>query len=190
MQQPAAFAPYVQGEARPPAERAGGHAQQSGVERLLPVEERRGRGGERRALSAHHAGAAGRAAGARAEPLAVDPVLAAAARRAHSAAQRPGEHAVDLSSAVARAGAVHVPGRQRDARLEQGPGLAVRRHHRARSLESQRADASDPAVRRVAPGAYRRKSARWSSRCSSRSTRTAAAASRIGKSDRALTPRA
>ena len=33
------------------------------------------------------------AAGARAESLAVDPVLVAQARRAHSAAQRPGEHA-------------------------------------------------------------------------------------------------
>ena len=80
MQQPAAFAPYVQGDAQPSAERAGGHAEQSGVERLLSVEERRGGSGERRTLSAHDASAAKCAAGARAEPLAVDPVFAVAAR--------------------------------------------------------------------------------------------------------------
>src|SRR6185436_17533097 len=55
------------------AARAGRNAQQSGVERLLSVEERRGRRRKRGALSAHDAGAAGLAAGARSEPLAFDP---------------------------------------------------------------------------------------------------------------------
>ena len=58
MQDPAAFSPYVTGDANRPRKRPAGHAQQSCLERLLSLEERRTGCRQRRALPEHAARAA------------------------------------------------------------------------------------------------------------------------------------
>ncbi len=88
------------GPCQPADEDADGDAEQPRVERLLPLEERRAGRGERGALPEDAARAAERPARARAEPLAVDPLLAAPSRRAHPAAQRPRQHASHLPPAA------------------------------------------------------------------------------------------
>jgi hypothetical protein len=154
MQQPTSFAPYVQPKAnRPPNEQAGMVNNPAWSAFYL------WKNGE---VVAENAARCPRTMQALQDvPLARVPnrspsILFSLLRPGapHSAAQWPGQHAVDLSPAAHRAGAMHVPGRQRPARLAQGPGLAVRRHDRARSVESQRRDARDPAVRRVAARAF------------------------------------
>ena len=91
---------------------------------------------------------------------------------------------LDLSSAADRAGAVHVSGRQRDARLAEGsgPGCSTTRSSTKPGIAARRRASSCCST--SGARSFRRKSERWSCRCSNRSTPTAAAVSRIGKSER------
>jgi hypothetical protein len=155
MQQPAAFAPYVQGDRkRPPNEQAGMLNNPAWSAFYL------WKNGE---VVAENAARCPRTMQALQDvPLAE---CRTARRRfcfrccslgAHPAAQRPGEHAADLSPAAARARPCTFRS-VTSCGIAQGPGLAVRRYDRARSLESQRRDAGHPAVRRVAAGTFARR---------------------------------
>ena len=103
------------GQSEPAPDGSPGHAEQPGVERVLSVQERRHRAGERGALPEDPERSRRRAPRACAGPLAFDPVLAAAPRRPDSAAHGRGEYAPHLPSAAYRPGPVQLSRRQRHA---------------------------------------------------------------------------
>ena len=92
-----------------------GDAGQPGLERLLPLEERRAGAGEHRALPEDDGSARRGSARAGDEPLAFGPVLAAAARRADSAALRARQHPPHLPPAADRSARLRLSRRQRHA---------------------------------------------------------------------------